>query len=182
MTPRLTLLDRDGVINADSPSYIKHVDEWHPIPGSIEAIARLSRNGHRVHIVTNQSGLARGLFTAATLEKIHHRLLHLVTRAGGHLDGIFYCPHAPHDRCDCRKPRPGLLLAAAQASQSDLAAAAMIGDSFSDILAARTVGARPILVKTGNGFETLFHHPELIQEIAVFENLMQAAEHLLASE
>lgn len=182
MTARLALLDRDGVINQDSPDYIKNVDEWIPIPGSIDAIARLSRNRYRVCIVTNQSGLARGLFTTYELGLIHRRLLSLVTEAGGTVEAILYCPHGPQEQCSCRKPRTGLLVSAAERSRCRLLNAPMVGDSFSDILAARTVGARAMLVKTGKGRQTLSQHPELADQIDIYENLEHAVDELLAAE
>src|SRR5690606_28430898 len=106
---KLVILDRDGVINEDSDAYIRSVDEWQPIPGSIAAIARLSRAGYRIAVATNQSGLARGYFDEFTLANMHALMLHLVEEAGGHIDALCYCPHGPDAGCRCRKPAPGLL-------------------------------------------------------------------------
>lgn len=145
----LVLLDRDGVINADSPEYVKSVSEWRPLPGSIEAMARLSRAGFDVVVVTNQSGVGRGLFDRAALEAIHERMRAAVEAAGGRVAGIYVCPHRPDEGCDCRKPRTGLLVRAAADFDRDLANVPFIGDKPSDVEAARAVGARPILVRTG---------------------------------
>jgi D-glycero-D-manno-heptose 1,7-bisphosphate phosphatase len=151
----LLILDRDGVINEDSPDFIKSPDEWIPIPGSIEAIARLNRAGFVVTVASNQSGLARGLFTAGTLASIHQKMLQQVADAGGEIAGIFICPHGPDDGCECRKPRPGLYRQVARAFARDLAGVPIIGDSLRDLEAAIAVGARPILVLTGKGKATL---------------------------
>lgn len=151
---RLVILDRDGVINHDSPDFIKTPDEWIPIDGSLDAIARLNRAGFIVAIATNQSGVARGLFTLATLAEINARMLERITAAGGEIAGIFFCPHGPDDECDCRKPRPGLYLRIAAALGRDLAGVPVIGDSLRDLEAAVAVGARPILVRTGKGEKT----------------------------
>lgn len=150
----LVILDRDGVINEDSPDFIKSPAEWIPIPGSLEAIARLTRAGWRIAIATNQSGLARGLFTPETLTAIHDKLLQAVADAGGAIDGLFFCPHGPADDCDCRKPRPGLYRQVAAAFSVDLAGVPVIGDSLRDLESAVTVGARPLLVLTGKGEAT----------------------------
>ena len=144
--PPLVLLDRDGVINRDSTAYIKSVAEWEPLPGSLEAIARLTRAGFRCVVISNQSGIGRGLFSEATLEAIHARMREAAAAAGGEIAGIYYCPHRPDEGCDCRKPRPGLLLAAARDFGCALAGVPFIGDKISDVEAARAVGARPILV------------------------------------
>lgn len=155
MTGRLVILDRDGVINQDSDDYIKSPEEWVPIPGSIEAIARLTHAGFRVAVATNQSGLARGLFTIETLNAIHRRLRDRVEFHGGRIEMIAFCPHGPEDDCPCRKPRPGLLLAIARRFGTDLAGVPYIGDSASDLQAARAAGAQPWLVRSGKGERTL---------------------------
>ncbi len=142
----LVLLDRDGVINRDSPEYIKSVSEWQPLPGSLKAIARLSAAGFRVAVVTNQSGVGRGLFSEATLAGIHAAMRAAVAAAGGELAGIYYCPHLPDAGCVCRKPRPGLLLEAVAELGGNIAEVPYVGDKLSDVEAARAAGARPILV------------------------------------
>lgn len=181
---RLLILDRDGVINVDSDAYIKTVDEWQPIPGSIEAIVRLSHAGYRIAIASNQSGLARGLFTPSELNAIHQRLRGLVASQGGRIELIAFCPHAPAANCRCRKPRTGLLEEIAERLDSDLDAVVFVGDSISDIEAAYAAGALPYLVRTGKGERTLasIHagDPEsALFDVAVFENLAAVADALL---
>ena len=151
---KLAILDRDGVINHDSDAYIKSPDEWVPIPGSLEAIARLSRAGWKVVMASNQSGLARGLFTIETLNAIHAKLRHELAQAGGALDAIFICPHGPDDGCECRKPRPGLFLDIARRYDISLQDVPAVGDSARDLQAASAAGCSPWLVMTGNGQKT----------------------------
>ncbi len=176
----LLILDRDGVINEDSPGYIKSPDEWIPIPGSLDAIARLKRAGFLIAVASNQSGIARGLFTADTLAQIHEKMLREITAAGGEIAGIFICPHGPGDDCDCRKPRPGLYRQAAAAFSRDLAGVPVIGDSLRDLDAAVAVGAQPILVLTGKGAAT-FAAGGLPQGTEVFPDLATAAVVLIDS-
>jgi len=152
---KLLILDRDGVINHDSDAYIKSLEEWIPIPGSIEAIARLSKAGWTVAVATNQSGIARGYYPLSTLEAMHARLRGLVAEQGGELGLIVHCPHGPDDSCDCRKPKPGMLQAIAEHYQVDLAGVWFVGDSTGDLDAALAVGAQPVLVRTGKGARTL---------------------------
>lgn len=150
-TPNTVFIDRDGVINQDSPHYIKSRAEFHPLPGSIEAIARLSRKGVRVILITNQSAVNRGLIAPVELQAIHHTLCTAVSARGGQIDDIFFCPHRPVEGCDCRKPQPGLILAAGQRHAIDLAASVMVGDSAKDILAGQAAGCgRTVLVSTGD--------------------------------
>jgi D-glycero-D-manno-heptose 1,7-bisphosphate phosphatase len=149
-TPAL-FLDRDGVIIENRMDYVKSVGEVEFIPGALEALARVARHGERIVIITNQSAIGRGLLTHATLDSIHTYLLEHVVAAGGRIDGLYICPHHPADNCDCRKPAPGLLLQAARELDIDLSASALIGDNVTDVLAARAVGAQPVLVNTGLG-------------------------------
>ena len=151
---QLVILDRDGVINEDSDAYIKAPEEWVPVPGSIEAIARLTAAGVEVAVATNQSGLARGLFDQAALDAIHRKMVAAISAAGGRLAGIYYCPHGPDDACECRKPRAGLLERIGRDLGIDLRGVPVVGDSERDLVAARAVGARPILVLTGKGQAT----------------------------
>ena len=151
---KLVILDRDGTINHDSDQHIKSPAEWMPIKGSVEAIARLTQNGWRVVVATNQSGIGRGLFDMATLNAIHdtmHRAVHL---AGGRIDAIFFCPHAGDANCECRKPKPGMLLEIARRMNVELEGVPMVGDSLRDLQAATAAGARPVLVLTGKGRKT----------------------------
>jgi D-glycero-D-manno-heptose 1,7-bisphosphate phosphatase len=151
---RLVILDRDGVINRESPDFIRSPAEWLPLPGALEAIATLTAHGFAVVVATNQSGVGRGLFSPATLAAIHAKMTAAVAAAGGQLAGIFVCPHAPTDGCDCRKPQPGLLRQIEAAFATPLAGVPAVGDSARDLRAAQAVGARAILVRTGNGRET----------------------------
>jgi len=151
---KLVILDRDGVINQDSDAYIKSPEEWKPIPGSLEAIARLTQSGHHVVVATNQSGIGRGLFEMATLNAIHDKMHRAVGQAGGRIEAVFYCPHAQEADCGCRKPKPGLLEEIGRRFGASLADVPCIGDSQRDLDAAVAVGARPILVLTGKGAKT----------------------------
>ena len=151
---KLVILDRDGVINHDSAEFIKNPDEWSPIPGSLEAIARLTQAGYHVVIATNQSGVGRGLLDMATLSAIHDKMHKALAHAGGRIDAVFYCPHAQEANCDCRKPKPGLLEDIARRFKIDLNGVPCIGDSLRDLQAAAQVQAQPILVLTGKGRQT----------------------------
>ncbi|UOA07235.1 D-glycero-beta-D-manno-heptose 1,7-bisphosphate 7-phosphatase [Methylobacter sp. S3L5C] len=173
---RYILLDRDGVINHDSDAFIKSPDEWLPIEGSLEAIALLNTQGYQVIVVTNQSGVARGLFDEAMLGKIHTKMRRLVSEKGGDITAIYYCPHGADSACECRKPKSGLLKAFAADFNADLTTVSVIGDSLRDLQAAEAVGAQPILVKTGKGQKTLLNNQQL--NILVFENLYDAAKYI----
>ena len=151
---KLVILDRDGTINEDSDSHVKSLAEWRPIEGSLEAIARLTQAGYRVVVATNQSGIARGLFDTATLIAIHDRLQREAGLAGGRIDAFFFCPHAADSACDCRKPKPGMLLEVARRFNVSLADVYMVGDAQRDVDAAAAAGARPVLVLTGKGRKT----------------------------
>ena len=166
----MVILDRDGVINHDSDDHIKSPDEWVPIEGSIEAISRLKKADYQVTVATNQSGVARGLFDESTLGKIHKKFEKLLAERGAKIDGIFYCPHGPSDNCVCRKPKPGLLLKIAAEFGIDLSETVYVGDKITDIKAARLAGAIPVLVKTGNGSETIEKYGPF-EEIPVYDNL-----------
>jgi len=151
---KLVILDRDGTINHDSDQYIKSPAEWKPIKGSLEAIARLTQAGWRVVVATNQSGIGRGLFDMATLNAIHDTMHRAVHQAGGRIDAIFFCPHAGDANCECRKPKPGMLLEIARRMNVQLDGVPMVGDSLRDLQAAAAAGARPVLVLTGKGRTT----------------------------
>jgi len=173
---RLVIVDRDGVINEDSGEFIKSVAEWRPIAGSLEAIALLCAAGRRVAVVTNQSGVARGLFDEDTLAAIHSHMRERVRAAGGELAGVYYCPHLPDAGCECRKPRPGMLRALERELGVSVRGAPFIGDRLSDVHAAEGVGARPILVRTGTGGAT---EGLLGGRVPVFDDLRAAARSLL---
>ncbi len=171
---RFVVLDRDGVINQDSDQFIKSPDEWLPIPGSLEAIALLNEHGYKVVVITNQSGLARGLFDKATLEAIHNKMITTAQKLGGNIEAIYFCPHGPNDNCHCRKPKPGLFQQFIQEYQIKPEKLYCIGDSLRDLQAALAVHAKPLLVKTGKGNQTLQQNLEL--GIPVFPDLYAASQ------
>jgi len=177
---RLVMIDRDGVINEDSGEFIKSVAEWRPIAGSLEAIASLHRAGWQVAVVTNQSGVGRGLYDEATLGEIHEHMRSRVRAAGGELAGVYYCPHLPDAGCDCRKPKPGMFRALERELRVSVVGAPYIGDRMSDIEAAEAVGAKPMLVRTGTGASTV----ALLgaRRVPVFDDLAAAARSLLAEK
>lgn len=175
----LIVLDRDGVINEDSEEFIKSADEFVPIDGSIDAIARLSHGGYQIAVATNQSGLARGLLDIDALIGIHDKLYRLVKEAGGAIDGVFFCAHGPDDGCECRKPKPGLLREIERRFATALTGVLVVGDSLGDIEAAHAVGARPVLVRTGKGARTLAEHRQQLGKVEVVDCLSALADRLL---
>lgn len=180
MTQHYVLLDRDGVINYDSDDYIKSPEEWIPIPGSIEAIALLNNHHYKVAVISNQSGLARGLYDETTLTKIHNKMVQLSKENNAEIDSIYYCPHQASDMCLCRKPKPGLLNQFAKEKNISLKGIYFVGDKLSDIQAAKAAGAAPILVKTGKGQQTLNNNPTIT--LPTFENLYDAAKFIIAEK
>ncbi len=175
---RHIILDRDGVINADSDDFIKSPDEWQPLEGSLEAIARLNQAGFTIGVATNQSGIGRGLFDLPTLNAMHQKMHQMLAKLGAHVDMIAFCPHLPDDGCDCRKPQPGLYQALAERWNISLDGIPVIGDSLRDLEAAREVNASPMLVRTGKGSRT----EALLEDghdIPVFDNLARAVDYLL---
>ncbi|HSW68944.1 MAG TPA: D-glycero-beta-D-manno-heptose 1,7-bisphosphate 7-phosphatase [Gammaproteobacteria bacterium] len=171
---KLIILDRDGVINYDSDSYIKTPDEWHAIPGSLEAIARLNRAGFYVVVATNQSGVARGYFDVSGLDLIHEKMFSELASVGGHIEEIFFCPHHPEENCSCRKPKPGLLQKIHKKYDVDLKDVFFIGDKLSDIEAAKTAGCKPILILT-----SLKIHDLELNDVPYFLNLAEAVEYVI---
>lgn len=151
---KLIILDRDGVINYDSDQFIKNPDEWKPIPGSLEAIARLCQADYRVVVATNQSGVGRGLFDMAMLNAIHDRMHKAVALVGGRIDAIFFCPHTAEANCNCRKPKSGMIEEIAERYNMSLEGVPAIGDSLRDLESTVRLGAKPILVLTGKGAKT----------------------------
>lgn len=151
---KLIILDRDGVINIDSALYIKSPAEWKPLPGSLEAIARLNQAGYKVVVATNQSGIGRGLFDMDTLNAMHEKMHKALAAVGGRVDAIFYCPHTADEGCDCRKPKPGMFERISKLYNQDLTNVPAIGDSLRDLQAASALGCAPILVRTGKGEKT----------------------------
>lgn len=167
---KLIILDRDGVINFDSDQFIKSPDEWKPIPGSLEAIARLNQWGWRVVVASNQSGVGRGLFGMDTLNAINDKMVKSLTQVGGRLDAIFFCPHAADSTCECRKPKPGMLVQIGERFNVSLAGVPVVGDSLRDLQAGVAVGCAPYLVLTGKGEKTQFD-PALPEGTAIYPDL-----------
>ncbi|MFT4630757.1 MAG: D-glycero-D-manno-heptose 1,7-bisphosphate phosphatase [Dinoroseobacter sp.] len=182
---KLIILDRDGVINKDSAEFIKTPEEWIPIKGSLEAIARLSQAGYDVVIITNQSGIGRGLISADMLGQIHVRMIDYIRQAGGKIQSILFCPHLPSDDCDCRKPEAGLYRELAEQMNISYSGVYSVGDSERDLLAAKEAGAVPILVKTGNGKKTKqkinADSSDVLGDVLVFDNLSKFVDALVSN-
>lgn len=180
---KLVILDRDGTINADSDEFIKSPDEWQPLPGALEAIARLNHAGWHTVIASNQSGLGRGLFDVAALNAMHAKMFKLLAAHGGRIDAVFYCPHTPDDNCGCRKPLPGLFEQIGERFGAELKGTPVVGDGLRDLQAGAAVGCEPHLVLTGKGAE--FRERPLPDTFPpgtrVHADLAAFAEHLIAS-
>jgi D-glycero-D-manno-heptose 1,7-bisphosphate phosphatase len=166
----MVILDRDGVINHLMDDDVTTVDGWDPIAGSIEAINRLKKAGYLVTIASNHSGVSRGHYSEADLQKMHDKMQKLLSTRGASVDGIFYCPHGPEANCICRKPKPGLLFQIARKFNIDLSQTPMVGDNISDIKAARMANAKPVLVRTGKGEYVMQHYPEAL-DVPVYDDL-----------
>ena len=177
---KIVILDRDGVINYDSDQYIKSPAEWRAMPGSLEAIAKLTQAGYKVVIASNQSGLGRGLFDMDTLNAIHDKMHRAVQAVGGRIDAVFYCPHTSDSKCNCRKPKPGMFQRIGACFNTDLSDAYVIGDSLRDLQPAASVGARSVLVLTGKG-EATQAEGNLPEGTLIFSDLAAAVEHILKS-
>ncbi len=176
---KLVILDRDGVINQDSDQFIKNTTEWKPIPGSLEAIAKLNHAGYRVVVASNQSGIRRGLLDMGALNAINDKMYRALAQVGGRIDALFYCPHAADDNCECRKPKPGMFIDIAQRFNVDLAGVPSVGDSLRDLQAAAAAGAHPVLVLTGKGARTRAAGG-LPEGTPVFANLAEAVRDIVA--
>ena len=176
---RFIFLDRDGVVNADSDDYIRSDSDWVPIPGSIDAIVNLTHAGFRIAIVTNQSGLARGYFDVGTLNAMHRKLRDLISFRGGHIEMIVFCPHLPDAECNCRKPLTGMFEQIKVRAGIDLSGIPFIGDSLTDIEAAKQVNMLPILVRTGKGIRALESGGLLLNELLVYDDLKAASDDLI---
>jgi D-glycero-D-manno-heptose 1,7-bisphosphate phosphatase len=174
------ILDRDGVINFDSDYYIKNPDEWIAIPGSLAAMADLNRAGYKILVVTNQSGVARGHYTLATLEKIHEKFKNELRDAGGEVEEIYFCPHHPDEKCPCRKPQPGLFYEIQKKYQLDFSEIYFIGDNLSDVQVAKKVGCIPLFVLTGKGAKMLQENPEL-NSVKIFSDLAEAVKFVIGT-
>ena len=178
---KLIVLDRDGVINQDSDQFIKSPEEWRPVPGSLEAIARLNHAGYRVVVATNQSGIGRGLFDMAMLNAIHAKMHKALGHVGARLDAVFFCPHTADARCECRKPKPGMLAEIGRRFNAELTGVPCVGDSLRDLQAAHAAGAQPILVLTGKGEKTL-RDGNFPRNTVIFPDLAFAVSALLVDE
>ena len=178
---KLIVLDRDGVINHDSDHYIKAPEEWRPVPGSLEAIARLNHAGYRVVVATNQSGIGRGLFDMAMLNAIHEKMHKALSHVGARLDAVFFCPHTADARCECRKPKPGMLAEIGRRFNTELTGVPCVGDSLRDLQAADAAGAQPVLVLTGKGEKTL-RDGNFPKHTVIYPDLAFAVSALLADE
>ncbi len=176
---KLVILDRDGVINQDSDQFIKNPEEWKPIPGSLDAIARLNHAGYRVVVASNQSGIGRGLFDMGALNAINDKMYRALGQVGGRIDALFYCPHAAEADCDCRKPKPGMFLDIAQRFNVDLAGVPSVGDSLRDLQAATAARAQPILVLTGKGAKTK-SAGGMPENTLFFADLAEAVRHIVS--
>lgn len=173
-------IDRDGVINENRSDYVKSWEEYRFLPGAREAIAQLTRAGHRVIVCSNQAAIARGLVTVETVEEIHRRMIAEIAEVGGAIEKVYYCPHAKDGNCYCRKPRPGMLLRARDELGVDLSDAVFIGDSMTDVCAGLAAGVRPILVLTGLGVEQFRdHYREASGPFHIALNLEHAASIIL---
>jgi D-glycero-D-manno-heptose 1,7-bisphosphate phosphatase len=177
---KLLILDRDGVINEDSPDYIKTPEEWLPIAGSLEAIGELSRSGWTIVVATNQSAIGRKMIAVDALNRIHIKMHRAIAEQGGHVDAVFFCPHGPDDGCVCRKPNPGMILDISSRFHVPPSQLAMVGDSLRDLQAIAAVGGKPVLVRTGNGIKT--EQKGLLPDgTQVFDDLAAFAAHLLGA-
>lgn len=176
---KIIILDRDGIINYDSYDYIKTPDEWHPVPGSLDAIAQLNRSGFYVMIATNQSGIGRGLYDVPMLDLIHEKLQSELASVGGHIEEIFFCPHLPADHCACRKPKPGLLQQIQKKYAVDLSTVFFIGDKLTDVQAARAAGCKPLLVLSALEKTRTETDPEMAN-VPRFSNLSEAVEYVIS--
>lgn len=178
----LLILDRDGVINEDSPDYIRSTNDWFSIASSLHAIAACNRAGIPVVVATNQSGVGRGYYTLEALAEIHVQMEKELAQVGGHVDGIYFCPHLPDAGCDCRKPKPGMLLQIAQDYPDAIEHAIFVGDSFSDWQAAQAAGVMPCLVATGKGAQQWAKHRSFVPAEQYFPDLAAVIEQLLGIE
>lgn len=181
---RAIFLDRDGVICENRSDHVKNWREFEFLPGAKEGLIALSRLGLPIIVVTNQAAIGRGMVSAEVVEDIHRRMLAKISGWGGRIDRIIYCPHRPEDDCSCRKPKPGMLLQAAQEMNLDLSQSYLVGDAASDIQAGRQVGCRTYLVLTGRGVEQLIPALHFVEgrRLTVARNLMEAANYILDAE
>ena len=178
---KLIILDRDGVINQDRDDFVKSVDEWVPIEGSMDAIAFLTEADYTIAVATNQSGVARKYFSLQDLTEMHQKMHRLAQQAGGVIDGIWFCPHTADAQCECRKPKPGMVKDIIERFNAEAADTWMVGDSLRDLQAIEAVGGHPVLVLTGKGKQTLSTE-ELPENTQVFDDLLAFAQYLVQQE
>ena len=176
---KLVILDRNGTVNLHREDYVKSETEWTPLPGALEAIARLNHAGWHVVIASNQSGLGRGLFDVVSLNAMHAKMHKLVAAHGGRIDAVFYCPHKDDDQCACRKPKPGMLLDIARRFNIDLKGVPCVGDAVRDMQAGAAAACEMVLVKTGKGQRTLAAGG-LPDGVRVYDDLAAVAAHYCA--
>jgi D-glycero-D-manno-heptose 1,7-bisphosphate phosphatase len=181
---RAIFLDRDGVICENRADHVKSWSEFKFLPGAKSGLVTLSRLGLPIIIATNQAVIGRGIVSASVVEEIHQRMVDEITAFGGRIDRVLYCPHCPEDKCDCRKPKPGMLLRAATEMDLDLSQSYLIGDAASDVQAGQQVGCHTCLVLTGQGVEQLIPalHFAAGYFFAVARNLMEAANYIVKAE
>lgn len=177
---KLIILDRDGVINRDRDDFVKSVDEWIPIEGSMDAVAFLTQAGCTVAVATNQSGIGRKYFTVQDLTEMHAKMHRLVRQAGGEINGIWFCPHTNADNCNCRKPKPGMIEDILERFNAQASETWLVGDSLRDLQAIDAVGGKPALVLTGKGKKTLSQHGhELPEHTQVFDTLLDFSQYIM---
>jgi D-glycero-D-manno-heptose 1,7-bisphosphate phosphatase len=174
---KYVLLDRDGVINADSDNYIRSPEQWQALPNSLQAMSNLAAAGYRVVVISNQSGIGRGYYSIATLHAIQRKMYQQIRAAGGDLYAIYYCPHHPQQDCQCRKPKPGMLEQFSRDAHVSLRQLVLIGDKLSDLQAAQCVGASPILVRSGKGESVVAQATAM--HVPIYENLYEASNALI---
>ena len=183
---KLVILERDGTINHEREDYIKSPEEWVPLPGSLEAIARLNHAGWHVVVATNQSGIGRGLFDMVALNAMHAKMNQLLARVGGRVEAVFFCPHTPEDHCTCRKPMPGLFQMIGQRFGRSLDGVPMVGDLPRDVLAAQSVGCEPHLVRTGQAATMPESELQALRQqvpgLTIHPNLSAFADYLILRE
>jgi D-glycero-D-manno-heptose 1,7-bisphosphate phosphatase len=185
-TPKLVIVGRDGILNRFREDHVKEPAEWEPLPGALEAVARLNHAGWHVVVATNQAGIGRGMIDMQAVNAVHLHMMKMLASKGGRLDAVFFCPHARDDHCDCRKPLPGMMHDIAQRYGADLKNVPMVADTLRDLEAARAAGCPPHLVKTGRA--SLVSESELAQWVAavpgtvVHDDLAAFASHLLQQE
>jgi D-glycero-D-manno-heptose 1,7-bisphosphate phosphatase len=168
--PRLVILGRDGILNAYREDHVKAPDEWEPLPGALEAVARLNHAGWHTVVATNQAGIGRGMIDMASINAVHQRMMQLLHEVGGRLDAVFFCPHTPEDDCDCRKPKPGLMKQIAQRYGIELRTVPMVADTLRDLQAARAAGCEPHLVRTGRAAALTDRQVvEIVQQVPMTE-------------